>query len=139
MENLIVELKRTDLRVHFDVTSALHPDQPIPCDYTPPLGTGNGFAGLELLLFSFCGCVSTAIVALLLRMGKHIAAYSVHAEGERTEQPLSLRRILFHVSLESQDAQPEDLDAVMKQAEQISPVWIAIRNNVIIETSYEIL
>ena len=138
MENLIVDLKRTDLRVHFDVVSASHPDLPIPCDYTPPLGTGNGFAGLELLLVSFCGCVSTAVVALLLRMGKQLASYSVHAEGIRTEQPLTLSKILFHISLESGDVSPADMDAVLRQAEQISPVWIAIKNNVSVETSYEI-
>lgn len=138
MDNLMIDLTRTDNKVHFECISASHPGLSVPLDYTPPLGTDTGFYGLELLLASFCGCVSTAIVALLLRMGKQIASYAVHAEGIRAEQPLSLSNILFHAQIESSDITSADMEAVLKQAEQISPVWIAIRNNVSVETRYTI-
>ena len=138
MDNIIVNLTRVDNRVHFEAISDAHPPLSMPLDYVPPLGTDQGFAGLEALIMSFCGCVSTAIVGLLLRKGKHIGSYSVHAEGVRREQPLSLGKILFHVNLTSEDATREDMDVVLQQAEQISPVWIAIRNNVEVETSYEL-
>jgi uncharacterized OsmC-like protein len=110
----------------------------VPFDYTPPLGLGDGLAGLEALVMTFSGCVSTAIVALLLRLGKHVGGYSVRAEGERNEQPLSLRKILFHVQVTSSDLTKEDMDQVLQRAAMISPVWIAIKGNVEVETSYEI-
>ena len=138
MDNIIVNLTRVDNRVHFEAVSDAHPALAMPLDYVAPLGTDQGFAGLEALIMSFCGCVSTAIVGLLLRKGKHIGSYSVHAEGVRREQPLSLGKILFHVNLTSEDVTREDMDVVLQQAEQISPVWIAIRNNVEVETSYEL-
>jgi len=139
MENLVVELKRTDRKVHFECVSTQHPDISVPLDYTPPLGDGNGLAGLEVLLISFAGCVSTAIVALLARLGKHVASYSAKAEGVRREQPLSLSGILFEVFVESEDVTSEDMETVLRQAEQISPVWLAIKNNVSVEASYRLL
>ena len=138
MENIVVELKRTKGNVHFETVSADHPAITVPFDYTPPLGLGEGLAGLEALVMTFSGCVSTAVVGLLLRLGKHVDGYSIRAEGERNEQPLSLKKILFHVQVTSSDVTPEDMDKVMHQAEIISPVWIAIRGNVEVETSYQI-
>ena len=138
MDNIVVNLNRVDNRVHFEAVSEAHPNLSLPLDYVAPLGTDQGFAGLEALVMTFSGCVSTAIVGLLLRRGKHIDSYSVHAEGVRREQPISLSKILFHVNLASKDVTREDMDAVLQQAEQISPVWIAIRNNVEVETTYEL-
>lgn len=138
MDNIVVNLTRLDNRVHFEAVSDAHPALSMPLDYVAPLGTDQGFAGLEALVMTFSGCVSTAIVGLLLRKGKLIDSYSVHAEGVRREQPISLSKILFHVKLASKDVTREDMDAVLQQAEQISPVWIAIRNNVEVETSYEL-
>jgi len=138
MENIVIELKRTAGNVHFETVSADHPAITVPFDYTPPLGTGEGLAGLEALVMTFSGCVSTAIVALLLRLGKHVEGYSFRAEGERNEQPLSLKKILFHVSVASGDVTREDMGKVLQQAEVISPVWIAIKGNVAVETTYQI-
>ena len=138
MENIVVELKRTKGNVHFESVSADHPAITVPFDYTAPLGLGEGLAGLEALVMTFSGCVSTAIVGLLLRLGKHVDGYSARVEGERTEQPLSLRKILFHVAVASSDVTKEDMEKVMHQAEIISPVWIAIKGNVEVETSYQI-
>jgi len=138
MDNLTVTLTRVGQKVHFEAVSGDHPDLTIPFDYVPPIGEGNGLAGLEALLMSFCGCVSTAIVALLQRQGKHISSYTVHAEGIRREQPISLSKILFHVDLVSDNASNPEIEAVLALAEQISPVWIAIRGNVEVETSYTI-
>lgn len=138
MENIVVSLERTTGNVHFEATSADHPALNVPFDYTPPLGTGEGLAGLEALVMTFSGCVSTAIVGLLLRLGKHIDGYSVQAEGERSEQPLSLQKILFHVMVQSSDVTGEDMEKVLHHAELISPVWIAIRGNVAVEVTYQI-
>lgn len=139
MEHIIVDLKRTSGNVHFEAISADHPTLSIPFDYTPPLGSGDGLSGLEALVMTFSGCVSTAIIGLLLRLGKHVDSYTVHAEGERAEQPLSLSKIFFSVEIVSANVTAEDMEWVLKQAEAISPVWIAIQGNVAVETSYQIL
>ena len=138
MDNLSVNLKRVRQKVYFETVSDDHPDLSIPFDYVPPLGENNGFAGLEALLMTFCGCVSTAIVALLMRLGKPAADYSVHAEGIRREQPISLSKILFHVTVTGNGISAADMETVLHQAELISPVWLAIKGNVEVETSYTI-
>ena len=138
MEHIKVDLKRTSGNVHFDLISADHPTLSIPFDYTPPLGSGDGLSGLEALVMTFSGCVSTAIIGLILRLGKHVGSFTVHAEGERAEQPLSLSKILFSVEIESTNVTAEDMEWVLKQAEAISPVWLAIQGNVEVETSYQI-
>ena len=138
MENIVVDLKRTSGNVHFEAVSADHPALSIPFDFTPPLGSGEGLSGLEALVMTFSGCVSTAIVGLLLRLGKHVDHYSVRAEGERSEQPLALKKILFHVMIQSSDVTAEDMETVLRQAGMISPVWIAIKGNVAVETTYQI-
>ncbi|MCE5189718.1 MAG: OsmC family protein [Eubacteriales bacterium] len=138
MDNLLVNIKRIGQKVHFEGVSESNPERMIPFDYIPPIGEGDGFAGLELLLMSFSGCVSTSIVFLIGRMGKHVASYSARAEGIRRESPLSLAKILFHVTVESSDLSDADMEAVLRQAEQISPVWHAILNNVEVEMTFSL-
>ncbi len=138
MANLSVEIKRTNQKVHFEAVSIDNPDISVPFDFTPPIGDGEGFAGLELLLMSFCGCVSTTVIFLLNRAGKHVKSYSAHAEGIRNERPISLAEINFHIFVESDDISPDDLAAAVKQAEAISPVMVSIRNNVRVNITYDL-
>lgn len=139
MANLVVHIKRTNQKVHFEGVSEANPSTFIPFDYAPPVGDGNGFAGLELLLMSFAGCVSTSVVFLLGRLGKHISSYTATAEGVRRERPLSLSDIHFHIQIESEDITSTDMEAVILQAEAISPVWLAVKNNVTVETTFTLL
>ena len=139
MENLVVEVKRTNQKVHFEGVSDANPDMLIPFDFVSPLGDGNGFAGLELLLMSFAGCVSTAIVFLLGRSGKHITSYTARAEGIRRERPLSLEEIRFHIRIKSEDITSVEMEDAIRQADAISPVWQAVKNNVTVKTTFELL
>jgi Predicted redox protein, regulator of disulfide bond formation len=139
MANLTVEIKRTNQKVHFEGVSEANPSIGIPFDFAPPLGDGNGFAGLELLLMSFAGCVSTTIVFLLGRSGKHISSYTATAEGIRRERPLSLSEIHFHIQIESEDIADTEMEDAIKQAEAISPVWQAVKNNIIVKTTFALL
>jgi len=139
MANLVVEIKKTDNKVHFEGVSDTNPGIAIPFDYAPPLGNGHGFAGLEILLMSFAGCVSTTVVFLLGRSGKHISSYTASVEGIRSEHPLSLKEIRFHIRIESEDIMGTDMENAIKQAEAISPVWQAVKNNITIETTFELL
>ena len=138
MANLVVKVKRTDNKVHFEGLSDTNPGIAIPLDYSPPLGNGNGFAGLEILLISFAGCVSTTVVFLLGRLGKHISSYTASAEGIRSEHPLSLKKICFHIYIESEAVTGTDMENVIKQAEAISPVWQAVKNNIAVETTFDL-
>ena len=136
---MVVEIKKTNQKVHFEGISDANPSICIPFDFAPPIGDGDGFAGLELLLMSFAGCVSTAVVFLLGGMGKHILSYKATFEGVRTERPLSLSEIHFHLQIKSEDITSTDMEDVIKQAEAISPVWLAVKNNVTVHTAFELL
>jgi uncharacterized OsmC-like protein len=139
MANLLINVKRTNEKVHFEGVSIANPDIVIPFDYAPPLGDGNGFGGLELLLMSFSGCVSTTIVFLLERSGKHISSYTAAVEGIRSEQPLALKEIHFNLHIESNDITETDMENAIKQAEAISPVWQAVKNNITVKMAFELL
>lgn len=138
MENLYVDFKLANQKVQFTAVSRTNPDRSVTMDYVPPLGDGQGFAGLELLLMSFSGCVSTAVVGLLRRSGKNIIAYEGTATGIRQENPLALKKIVFEIKVQSDNATAEDMDKILGVASNISPVWLAIKNNVEIETQYSL-
>ncbi len=138
MDNLCVDFKLLNQKVQFSAISRTNPERPLTLDYVPPIGDGQGFAGLELLLVSFCGCVSTAVVALLRRMGKNVIVYEGTAEGIRQENPLSLKKIVFAIRVTSDDIGKEDMEKALQIAAGISPVWLAIKGNVEVETAYEL-
>ncbi len=139
MDPLNVDFKLNNQKVQFTAVSRTNPTRPVTLDYVPPLGDGEGFAGLELLLVSFCGCVSTAVVALLQRTGKSLAGYEGTATGFRQENPLALQKIILKIQVRSADLQPEEVEKVLAVASSISPVWLAIKNNVEVATEYTIL
>jgi hypothetical protein len=56
----------------------------------------------------------------------------------RRENPLSLEKIIFEVNLESNNAEAADLGRIMDLAAKISPVWLAIQNNVAVEAKYQL-
>ena len=138
MENLKADITLVNGKVRFTGVSNLYSGHPVPFDFTPPVGDGEGFAGLEMLLLSFSACVSTAVVLLLKRFGKTVSGYKAHAEGIRNEQPLFLTKIEFTIFVESNDADASDMEKVIKAAETISPVWLAIKNNVEVSVDYKI-
>ena len=134
-----IQMELVNQKVKFTGVSKTNPDTSIAIDYLPPLGDGEGFLGLELLVMSFAGCVSTAIVGLLRRMNKNLSAYKMDVTGIKNEQPLSLQKINFTVTIEANDINEDEIQNVIKTAEQISPVWIAIRNNVEVDWEYQII
>ncbi len=134
-----INLNLVNEKVKFTAVSSINQEHPITMDYLPPIGDGEGFLGLELLTMSFAGCVSTAIVALLRKMGKHVGNYKMSVLGYKKENPLALERISFAITVETEDANEEDIQKALSLAEQISPVWLAIKNNVEVENHYEII
>lgn len=136
-----VEINMTliNQKVKFMGISNTNQDHPIMIDYLPPIGDSEGFLGLELLVMSFAGCVSTGIVAILRKMGKSVARYKMNIVGHKTENPLTLEKIEFEISVESADLSDEELQKVMGMAEKISPVWLAVKNNVEVTWQFKII
>ena len=134
-----INLNLVNEKVKFTAVSSINQEHPITMDYLPPIGDGEGFLGLELLTMSFAGCVSTAIVELLRKMGKQFDNYKMSVLGYKKENPLALEKISFTITIETDDVNEEDIQKVISLAEQISPVWLAIKNNVEVENHYEII
>jgi putative redox protein len=134
-----VAISLANERVQFKGVSKSNPESPITFDYLPPLGDGQGFLGLELLVMSFAGCVSTGMVFLLRRMGKNISGFEMKATGIKRTKPLSLEKICLEVILESNNTEDSEIQTVIEQAKELSPVWIALKNNVEVSTEYKII
>jgi len=125
-----IMLKLVDDKVKFEGVSKTNPNRPIIFDYVPPLGTGDGFVGIEMMTMSFAGCVSTAIVGLLKRKGKKINSFKMDIQGIKHEEPLYLEAISFTATVDAVDVSDDELAEILTWAEKISPAWIAIRGNV---------
>lgn len=139
IEPVEIKLSLINEKVKFLGVSSTNQEHPITIDYLPPLGDGEGFLGLELLVMSFAGCVSTAIVGMLRRTEKNISSYSMRIVGHKTENPITLEKIHFEIEVESTDLTDEALQKVMMMAEKISPVWIALQNNVEVTWQYKLV
>ena len=137
MADLSVTIRRTNAKLHFEATSDLNPNFSVPFDFAPPMGDGQGFTGLEMLLVSFAGCVSTTIVFILSRLGAHIETYTATAEGTRSEHPLTLKAIHLALKIRSDNLTPDMMDTAIHQAEAIAPVWQAVKNNIEVSIGYE--
>jgi putative redox protein len=138
-EEVVVRL--INEKVKFTGVSNANPDQPITFDYKPPIGDGQGYNGLELLLMSLSGCSATAIVYLLKKMGKTLSGLEVNAKGIRREQPpIKFEKIYLKFILNSKDIEDADIQKAIQLAEQsVCPVWQMIKNNVEVIPEYRIV
>lgn len=136
---LEVNMELLDDKVKFRAVSATNPDRPVQCDYLAPIGDGDGFRGLELLVMSFGGCTATGIVGILRRMQHHPAVFRAVVTGEKSDQPLTLKRIAMQVEVSCPGLTEEELARAVKLAEGICPVWGAIRGNVAVDVGYALI
>lgn len=134
--NYSVEICLVDDKVKLKGLSAANPAQPITFDYVPPIGSGEGFAGLELLTTCFAGCVTTAILFLLRRGGADIKEYKAHVSGYRRENPLALSKIIYEAELTSPNTSEEQIKTVLDMARTMSPVWNSLNPDIVVETRY---
>ncbi|MEE9910638.1 MAG: OsmC family protein [Deltaproteobacteria bacterium] len=109
-------------------------------DYHPPIGDGQGFTGLEVLLLSLAGCSASTVVYLLRTMKKNIAGFQVQAKGVRREtHPTSLKTITLKFILQSSDVKDGDMQKAIRLAEETyCPVWAMLKGNVDVVTQYKI-
>jgi putative redox protein len=140
-EHLEVTVELMNEKVRFIGMSLANPDCPIIFDFPPPLGDGQGYTGLELLLLSFAGCSATTILYLLRRMGKSISRLTAIANGIGREQPpLGLEKIIVEYDVHSSDTAAADIEKALQLAEEAyCPVWQMVKNNVEITVEYRLV
>lgn len=138
-ELIEVAVELTNDKLQFKGTARSNPV--IICDYTPPLGDGQGYTGLELFLVSLADCSGSTIVSLLRKMKRDVSGFRVNAGGVRREQhPTSFTRIDLEFILYSRDAAATDMQkAIQLVEEKYCPVWAMIKNNVEVVTQFKII
>ena len=139
LEEVTVQL--TNQKVQFTGVSKSNPDRPVAFDYKPPLGDGQGYNGLELLLMSLSGCSATTVVYLLRKMGKNVSGLKVNAKGVRRAQPpIKFEKIFLEFILASKDANDGDMQKAIRLAEEsVCPVWQMVKNNVEVVVEHKIM
>ncbi len=122
-------------------TGVLRSLPPVTIDYIPPLGDGEGYLPLELLLMSLAACSGGVIGLLLRKMGKTISGITVNAKGTRRDQhPTSFQTIFLEFVVESVDTKDADVQKTIKLAEEsLCPVWAMVKGNVEVKTEYKIV
>ncbi len=140
-EQLEVAVELTNQKVQFNGISMSNPDMPITFDYKPPIGDGQGYTGLELLLMSFAGCSGTSVVYLLRKMGKNISGFNVRAKGVRRDQPpLTFQKIFLEFIIHSKDTEDANVQKAIEMSEEsVCPVWQMVKNNVEVETGFKVI
>lgn len=139
LEEVTVQL--TNQKVQFTGVSKSNPGRPVTFDYKAPIGDGQGYNGLELLLMSLSGCSGTSVVYLLRKMGKDVSGFTVNAKGvRRTQLPIKFERIFLEFIVHSKDAAEADVHKAIRLSEEsVCPVWQMVKNNVEVETDCKII
>ena len=135
---LRAEIRLINNSIKFSSKSGNNPE--IISDYYPPLGNDEGYKPLELFLISFGTCASGTVLPLLRRMHKNIESYTMNIEGIRkTEHPTGFSKIILKLRVKSPDITEDDLQKAVKLSEEkFCPVWSMIKNNVLVETEFQI-
>ena len=140
MSDLTVKLQTIDEQVKLRVEARENPE--VIIDYFPPIGTGEGYTSLELLMAAFGSCVSTTLITILRhRMKKTVNGITTEVEGSvRKEHPKALSHILLRLKITAQDVtEAEVRDTLVILEEKLCPVWAMIKGNVDIDTDIEII
>lgn len=127
-----------DDRVQFVASARDNPA--VQCDFFPPIGSGEGYTGLEVLLLSLAVCSATTLAYLLRKEGKQVTGCEVAAEGTMKELPaVGFESAELYFDLTSPDATGEDLDRALDLArDSACPVWQMVKGNFEISARYDI-
>lgn len=136
---LEVSVDLTNQKVQF--TGVARANIAISIDCLPPLGNGQGYTPLELLLISLASCSGTTVLTLLRKMQKNISGIKVNAKGIRREQaPTSFQTITLEFVISSEDAQSSEVQKAIKLTEETyCPVWTMLKNNVEVNPEFRIV
>ena len=136
---LEVNIQTVNDKIKFACRAENKPE--IITDFYPPIGGGEGYTSLELLLTSLSTCVTTTLLlALRGRMKKSVSSASAKATGRmRDEHPRILDEITLEITLVSSDLARSEVDIALAAVEQqICPVWAMLKGNTRIEVKYVI-
>jgi len=138
-DEMEVAVRLTNQKVQFTGGARSNPD--IVMDYFPPLGDGQGYTGLELLLMSLAACSGTSVVYLLRKMGKNVQGLNIHAKGIRRDaHPTSFRQIYLEFTITSGDVKDQDIQKAIKLSEEsLCPVWAMLKNSVEVIPGHKII
>jgi len=102
---------------------------PVPVDYSPPLGDGQGYGGLDLLLMALAACSAQTTMSLFVKMKQDVTKFTVAATGKRTtEHPTVLTEIRVDFAVEGNGLSTELIEkAVRLSDEKYCPVWAMLR------------
>ena len=139
LDALEVTVNSTNQKLGYTGVLRSHP--PVSIDYIPPLGDGQGYTPLELLLMSLGACSGGTIGLLLRKMGKSVTGIQVKAKGLRREQhPTSFQKIFLEFTVNSVDAKDADIQKAIKLAEEsVCPVWAMVKGYAEIATEYKLI
>ncbi len=140
MDKLKVKLRSLDDKVSFSATARENP--PVIVDYFPPVGTGEGYTSLELVMAGFGSCVATTLLTVLrYRMRKKVEGIDGEVEGiVREEHPRSLKNMTVMLSIKSGDVNETEIKDSLKAAEEmLCPVWAMIKGNVDVGVEFVIV
>ena len=135
-----LEVTVTSTNQKLGYTGSLRSLPPIAMDYVPPLGDGQGYMPLELLLMSLATCSGATVGLLLKKEGKTVTGIKVNAKGTRRDQhPTCFQKIHLEFIVNSRDVKDADMQKAIKLAEEsVCPVWAMVKGNVEISTAYKI-
>ncbi len=138
-EQLQASVKLINDKVQFSGQAGSNPA--IQIDYVPPLGDGDGYTPLELVLVSLSACSGSTVASLLRRMGKTVCGLQVTARGVRRDaHPTGFESIVLEFTLDSGDALEADLGKAIQLSEQTyCPVWAMLKDNVEITSQYRVV
>lgn len=126
-------------KLHFFVHAGS--GQAIAVDHPPPLGDGDGYRPMEMMLMSLAACAGQVVVSLLRRMNGGVDSLEVRASGERWEDhPTVFREIELEFLLTGTGIDPALTEkAIALAGEKYSPVWAMLSAAVPVRPSYRIL
>lgn len=136
---LEVSVQSTNQKLGY--TTELRSLPPIAIDYIPPLGDGQGYLPLEMLLMSLGACSGGTLGLLLRKKGKSVTGINVNVKGTRRERhPTSFQSILLEFIIASADVTDAEIQKSLKLAEEsICPVWAMVKGNTEIATAYTVV
>ena len=127
---VVANVKLIDDQVKFECTAGDNP--PVVTDYAPPLGGGEGYVPLQLLLISLATCAGGTVALLIRKFCKDLRDFSISLRGtQEEERPHAFTRIDMTFTVVSADATEDDVMlAIAKTEEKYCPVWAMIKGNV---------
>lgn len=138
-EHLQASARMSDGRMQFVADAGERP--PVTLDTHPPLGGGDGYTPLELLLASLITCTSMTVTSLLRdRMRRQVTDIRVSGDGTiRDTHPQAFEHIDIHLIIASPDATEEEIRRALDSAEKkVCPVMAMVKGNVTVQTTFEI-